>query len=119
MQPIRASIRAASDSTFIVEGVDRVQVDIGGHVTIAVFRVVPKLVTKMILGMALFDKNIKVIETNTQNIVPKNGHAVAIAKSFEDEHAVQSITDAETESDNTGHTKSFICTVATKKTIPP
>lgn len=56
MQPIRANISAASDMTFTVEGVVRLQDDVSGHVTNTVFGVAPKLATKMILKTAFIDK---------------------------------------------------------------
>lgn len=56
VQPIRDNIRAASDTTFTVEGDVRLQINIGGHVANAVFGMTLKLATKMILGTAFIDK---------------------------------------------------------------
>lgn len=59
-------MKAASDTTFTVADVVRLQVEIGEHVTNAVFRVAPKLATKRISRTAFINKMIKILETKIE-----------------------------------------------------
>lgn len=68
IQPIRSNLRAASDTTFTVEGIVRLTIEIGGHVSSTVFGVAPKLATKMILGMAFVNNEISRMETRTDEL---------------------------------------------------
>lgn len=59
MQPICAKKRAATNKTLTFEGVVKLQVEIGWHVTYEVFGVASKLAAKMIPETAFIDKKLK------------------------------------------------------------
>lgn len=59
------------------------------------------------------------IETNSQQVFPEGGHAVAIVESFEDEEPVQLISSTEKNGDGRSKTKPPTCKVAKVETIPP
>lgn len=57
------------------------------------FGVVPKLAKINILGTVFSNKEITIVKTKNLKILPKNGHAVTIVKSFENKDAVQALND--------------------------
>lgn len=59
-----------------------IAVKVGGQKSGVVFDVAPKLSIKIILGTVLDDN-----KTPSRRIIPEEGQAVAIAKSFKDEDA--------------------------------
>lgn len=61
-QQIRTVVQAAAGTTFNIEGILRLQVNIAGHKTTAVFDFAPKLGIKMILGTASIDEEGKSIK---------------------------------------------------------
>lgn len=115
VQPVRDNVKAASNKTISVEGVIRLQVEIGWYATNAVLGVVPRLETKIIFETAFIDRETKIIETNNRKIVPKNGHAVAIVDSFEDKDAAKSSNDVKAQGNNKCKTKTSVRTVALKR----
>lgn len=88
VQHIKADIRASRNKTFSVEGVVVLQVEISGYVTTAVFGIVSKLATEMILGTVIIDTNVIWTEVNIQNVVPNGVHGRTIVESCEQEVAI-------------------------------
>lgn len=82
------SIKAAGDTSFKVEGVVGLSIEIGGHNAKVGSGVASKLATKMLLGTAFIDREITRIETKSGQIIPRSEHAVAIVASSEYEDAV-------------------------------
>lgn len=103
----------------MVEGVAKLQPEICGLVTNAVFGVTPKLAPKTILATAFIDKEIKQIETTYRQFVPNDGDAVPIVEVFADKATIQFLNGSKTQDDGFSRMKPSICSVAKKKTIPP
>lgn len=119
VQSIRFSIRAAGHKAATVEGIVTLQIKVGAHVTIAVLRFTPKLATKVIFVTAFFEKEIKRIEINNQNVVSCGVHAVALIGIFEDKTAVKSLSDVKTQDDETCVTNLPTQKLTKNSTIPP
>lgn len=91
------------------------QVKISRHSTTVDFCVAPRLATKMFLGTASIDKEIWQVETNTQNVVPSGGRAVAIDESFEEEAAAKLLSGAKIREGETSETSPPMLGLAKKR----
>lgn len=119
VKPILASIWAVGDTTFRVDGVIRLKVKNGGQKASEVFGVAPKLPNKIIVGTAFIDKESSEIETNSQQIVTRDGLVVGIVGSFEDKNAVQLATSAVKKHEKIMKTNPAIYRETEVKTILP
>lgn len=73
----------------------------------------------MIFGMAFIDEKLSKIETNRWQIVPKNGHAVAVIEHVKYEDAVYLATSEMKQHDGPIRTTPATCRFAKAKTHPP
>lgn len=90
IQPICVSVKAAGNTSFTVEGVVRLLVEVGGHEAKTIFGLVPKLAIKTIFDTAFINKKIDRAETKSRQNISRKGHAAAVVARFDDKKAVQS-----------------------------
>lgn len=119
VQPIRACMKAARDTTFRGKSVIRFTVKIKTHKTNAISRVAPKFLTKMIFNNALSNKKNIIIETKRRKVIPITAHAVPIITSFEGKNAVQFSDIIMTSPVRTIKSNSLVCGMAKAQTILP
>lgn len=119
VKPICTSIRAAYDTTFIVEGAVTIWIGIGRRATTAVFGFAPMLATKTIPGTAFIDIEIKQVEMKNRHVMSNGGRAVAIVESFEGDTTVHPLNDATTRDSESSETSSPTLRLSKNNKIPP
>lgn len=83
MKRFHTSVWPAEDTTFSIEGVIGLCIDVGGQVASVLFGVVHMHLTRRILAPACIDEHIKCTEPYRRTIVSKHGRAVQILASYE------------------------------------
>lgn len=78
MKKFHTSLRPTGETTFSVDGVICLCIDIGGKVVSVLFGVTPTLTARMILSKAFINEHIKLIEPDRSIIIHRKGRTVSI-----------------------------------------